>query len=163
MKRPRRPVATWALALLAFGAPALALAHCDDVSPGAYVAQLPDVEIPDHIDESRVEACKRCITGDGGACLLAYTKCVNTDSRCPGIVACLNDSYCWTNFDRLNLTHIPACAVTCFAEGGVSGINEIAVAATPLYVCAEPPGACSSVCVDAPGVDADAGEDAPAR
>jgi hypothetical protein len=136
--------------ITAFAASAVAvLARCDDVSPLAYIRPIMDAEAPDHVDESRVAACRACASGDGGACQPAYETCVSMDSRCPKIFDCLTDSYCWTDFDRNNLTVLPPCATACFSDAGIVSINEIAAAAASLFFCVEPPGACSSVCTNA--------------
>lgn len=155
-----RPGGWIAAALALAGGGSVLLVHCDDVSPLAYVATLPDVDVPDHVDEALIEACRECIMGDGGACRSYYDTCLTTDSRCLRVVACLTDSYCWASFT--DLMNLPPCAAGCFADAGIVSVNDIGAAAAGLYFCLEPPGPCTAECGNVSPADAGPG-DAPSE
>jgi hypothetical protein len=140
----------WSIALAASlaGATALVLADCDNVQPLAYTPPTFDAEVPDHIDINKVQACRECLLEDGGKCYKQYVSCVMKDPRCPRYSACLTDSFCWGQFDITNFGNLPPCAVACFQDAGVSGLNEILGAAASGYFCLSAPTGCGSVCLD---------------
>jgi hypothetical protein len=152
----QRPAGWIAAALALAGGASVLLPHCDSVAPLAYVATLPDVEVPDHVDESRVEACRECFMGDAGPCRPLYDMCLMADPRCQRGVACLTDSFCWASFT--DLTKPPPCVDECFADAGIVSVNDVAAAAGGLYLCLVSPGPCAAECTNAIVADAGTGD-----
>jgi hypothetical protein len=137
-----------AAVLFALAGPAFVLAHCDDVSPLVFVPPVRDAEAPDRVDEARIEACRECLAGDGGRCHAQYESCIAMDPRCAKYTECLTATFCWEQFDPTNFGALPPCAIGCFQDAGISGLNEILGAAAPGYFCIVDPNGCGSVCID---------------
>jgi hypothetical protein len=137
----------------------LAVAACDDVSPVDFQPKDQDADVPD-ADPEQVAACRSCLSGDQGACRPAFDVCAAAHPLCEPMGSCFTDTNCWRQLDLDNIADLPPCALGCYEQVGLTSLNDIASAATPVFICLMTEPSCASACF---GVGAaDAGPDAAA-
>ncbi len=138
---------------LALSLLALAGAACDDVSPLDYRPPSKDAEVPD-ADPVQIAACRSCLRDEQGACHAQFVGCSAAHPLCEPLAGCVTDANCWRQLDLANIADLPPCMLRCYDEVGLSSLNEIAGAATPVFVCLMTDPVCGSACF---GIDPDAG------
>jgi hypothetical protein len=150
MKTSRGPLAlSLSLSLLA-----LASAACDDVSPLDYRPPPPqDANVPD-ADPAEIAACQDCLIGEQGACHPQFVTCAAAHPLCEPLAGCVTESNCWRQLDLANIANLPPCMLRCYDEVGLASLNDIAGAATPVFVCLMTEPVCASACL---GIGEDAG------